>query len=413
MTTNHGKIDQYFSGFTADRMLDIFVGIKKAMDFFCTAPGGSLFELVASQYGKLTDGNAATGLDYHDGANPCGDNAFVVYRSLKTTKVKVPYEVMFQFNRGNQQTPVQSGGYYFGAAPGNPGTCRTYDSSYAQLAVAAAACSNGTSPWAGTTAKNGTDTKGTPVWAAQGTIGVGNLIVLPRQNATGGEYVTNKEHMAEMILFNQGVPPTTGASRMHVLASDEGHLLIAIAGNDDAMYTSADTYGIASGMMFLGPVDDVHPAITPDVNLLMLARQANGNSNPYGLWASDHISSTIRNDWLNGGCAHPDSSRGTVSFYNYIPNFGASPNTLLPTDTCDARECEIILYDPVLNPVVNGFYGQCTWIKTVYNLLSESQNAAKTITILGRTDAKMTYKNAVPWDGATPVGGTVRAGVEF
>ena len=94
--TNHGSIDHFITGTTGERLLDCFVAIKKAMDHLCTVGGGSLFEAVASNYGLQTSGSLATGFGYHDEANPCGDNAFIVYRSL----VHADYYVMFQIQRG-------------------------------------------------------------------------------------------------------------------------------------------------------------------------------------------------------------------------------------------------------------------------------------------------------------------------
>ena len=418
--TNHGSIDHYITGMGAERLLDCFVAIKKAMDFFCTGPGGSLYTRVASNYGTMVDGvTPATGFDYHDEANPCGDNAFVVYKSLKLAN----YYVMFQANRG-----VYGGApslpTTYGSAPGDPsvtfGNASGYwEQRYGRITVAMAAIYNAggpVNPWKGTTNNNGTDTKGAtphtgPVWGAS----VGNLLAFPRENSQGGFYATNKEYCAPIAIFTDNVA-SPGASRVHVVASDAGHLFIAIDGSLTGSYMGADTNQIYNGMMLVGPVDEVHPAITPQVNLMMLTRIGNGNNGTYTLVGDDYIPN---NYWLDGasyrsgGVAHPTASKGTMSFYNYLPKANVSPNGLLPADTYDDREWSIRIYDTLTGTLIDGFYGNMTWLRCAQNVLSEGQNATKTMTAFGRGDTRYTWKNAVPWDGVTVVGGFVRTGVQF
>lgn len=117
--------------------------------------------LHASNYG-----NGGTGFDFHDGANPSGENAWAVFEFLASasTKRTTDYYVLIQW----ADTTA------FGNSPGNPGQIDRASTDGVGICVAYR--EGGGSPWGGGTAAAGADAKSTPVWTGTG------LRVLKRTN---------------------------------------------------------------------------------------------------------------------------------------------------------------------------------------------------------------------------------------
>jgi hypothetical protein len=207
-----------------------------------------------------------------------------------------------------------------------------------------------------------------------------------------------------------------GNSRVHVVASDAGHLWIGIDGNADLSVGGPGLAWLHAGQMLIGPVDDVHPNITPQVNLMMLTRVADGANGGQCLVDNDKITNmgtAETSSWRSGGVAHPTASKGVMSFYAYLPNMGGQPNGLLATDTYDNREWSVVIDDSKAGPCTGGYLGNCTWMGLLYGVLSGQQNADKTRTAFGWSTTRYSWKNSIPWDGVTVPGGFSRDGVQF
>lgn len=152
---------------------------KTLYDFLQQGVTAGYGQLVALQYGL-----SGTGTDFHDGANPFGENAFAVFKWLASASAYRSRDFYIMIQWADSST--------FGSAPGDPGYNRGSDG----VAIIIAYCDDGSSPWNGTTNADGTDTKGTPVWYNA----TSPARVLDRQSSapnggTVGTYATDKESM--------------------------------------------------------------------------------------------------------------------------------------------------------------------------------------------------------------------------
>ena len=145
------------------------------VNFFRHCETNGLCTVVASQYGS-----GGTGEDFHDQANPAGENAFT-YAEWDAGTLR--FGVLVQWADASN----------FGSSPGNPALLS--DTTFDGVGLQMAFREDGTSPWSGTTNDNGADSKGTPVW----TPGTSTVHVFPRSNNPGppiGDHNTHKENMA-------------------------------------------------------------------------------------------------------------------------------------------------------------------------------------------------------------------------
>lgn len=128
-----------------------------------SAPG---WQRIASYYGS-----AGTGLDATGGANPSGEEAFVVYRNVSGSQ---PYDVAIKWSWSNFYA---AGAFEAGISNWGVGITVAFHSS--------------SQAWNGTTANNGTDSfpSGQP-WKS-------GSVIFPRQNAFGGVHATegDREYM--------------------------------------------------------------------------------------------------------------------------------------------------------------------------------------------------------------------------
>jgi hypothetical protein len=203
------QLDMYFGDgttFSVDVNRDHYVSLE-AFIRFCVASG--LCSMVASNNGS----GAASGqgnIDYHDGANPAGENAWNL--SVWDQGAGQPFYILIQWADADT----------FGAAPGNPGLLRS-GSGTDGIGIAMAVRDGGGNPWNGTSNDDGSDTKGATVWTGA------DVRVFPRSNATGGNDVTNKENMAEFIDFDASSPQ----GRSHFCADENCLYLVSDDGADN------------------------------------------------------------------------------------------------------------------------------------------------------------------------------------
>jgi hypothetical protein len=178
-----------------------------AFQFLSGACGQAIgVELVAYQ-----TGSGGTGMNYveYNSAHP-GPNAFAVFKFASASN---PFYVLLQSNEY---------GSTFGAAPGNPGFVRT-DANRPNFAFSVAAMEDGSSPWRGTTLKNGNDRKGSPVWHTQS-------YCFPRSNSAGGANAAVRDSMMtskpEHFYPTEGINWYLAGASFHFLA-DENNFLFA------------------------------------------------------------------------------------------------------------------------------------------------------------------------------------------
>jgi hypothetical protein len=178
---------------------------------------------IALQYGS-----GGTGTDFHDGANPFGENAFAVY--TWGSGAGTARDIMIQWASASA----------FGASPGNPGAVNggTGDG----VGIVMATREDGTSPWAGGTADDGSDTKAATVWTAGGSA----LHVIDLANTTGGTYATNHENCLRVT------NDTPVNMRMHVVG-DADNIAVLSSESDDGNYSclTLGRYSVRPG--FSGP----------------------------------------------------------------------------------------------------------------------------------------------------------------
>lgn len=158
---------------------EAFVTIYKAMEVLKAA---GYVNRISLYYG---DGGA-TGMNYWDEANPCGDNSFAVYQFPPYGTRTWSWYFLMQWSNGADFGTIGSG---------SPGLIRaSAGTTGLNLGFQAASAITGggadTSPWAGTVLNNGADSKATPVWASAG----GSVWVYPRSNNTGGTHSVNKQN---------------------------------------------------------------------------------------------------------------------------------------------------------------------------------------------------------------------------
>lgn len=191
----------------------------------CASNG--LCTIVASQWN-------GSGENFHDEANPLGENAFIYAEFDVGVKL---FGILIQWADSDN----------FGTAPGNPGLLQG-SASNDGVGIQFAIREDGTSPWAGTTGDTGANTKGTPVWTPGGSV----VHVFPRSNNPGpplGSHNTNKENMCLV-----GQDDTTGFNRAHWVANEDG-IFQAFSLQDDGAYVGmyVGRYGVRTGLTLSNP----------------------------------------------------------------------------------------------------------------------------------------------------------------
>jgi len=257
-----------------------FVSLYKA--FVQLANGGAgPVAIHASYYGNsavtagyTNPGAVGTGMDYWDGAAPCGEGAFFVVRWKRTgeggtaTTRTHSYYMLFQWTRAAAGVPGGGGSGYTLPAKALPLRWARWEiigsgddvSAFSLVGCTMAMGDNGAgtdlSPWAGSTNADGTDHKGSvadgahPVWE-----NAGNVVVFPRCNGPLGECKTNRH--ALVPLYAKPHAQTGGAKlpvRMEVRFDDD-HCLILNDSADSGAFWSAlfGPYTPARGLTIAAP----------------------------------------------------------------------------------------------------------------------------------------------------------------
>lgn len=320
----------------------------------CASNG--LCTIVASQWN-------GSGEDFHDEANPLGENAFIYAEFDVGVKL---FGILVQW----------VGSVNFGTAPGNPGLLQ--GSSWNRgVGIQFAIREDGTSPWAGTTGDTGANTKGATVWTPGGSV----VHVFPRSNNPGppiGDHDTNKENMCSVG------DDTSGFNRVHWVANEDG-IFHAFSLQDNGNYAGmyVGRYGVRTGLTLSNPYCMIwrsSPSFWPT-----------GASSQYG--------GTTGNSWLNGGIIANDAdgvmdaSVGTVDSGQQEVTF--SPNNLISPPEFEGGDISVFQRETTTG--LAGFM-PVELVAQFYGTSNQQTNAVADRAYIGETSAS-SRKWGISWDG--------------
>lgn len=155
-----------------------FINFFRFLSGTC-APMG--VRLRANHTGSVANG----GMNYYiDSFKPHGENAWALF---EFTQASPPFWLYIWYTH----TFFASSS----AGPANPAMAEGVNNNVRGLFMATAVREDGLSPWNGTTASNGQDTKGNPVWIS----GSSSLCVFPRSNNPGGAQAVSRENCASFF----------------------------------------------------------------------------------------------------------------------------------------------------------------------------------------------------------------------
>lgn len=350
-----GVVDCYHTVNAANGNKNTFVNLYTFMQRHVTVGNATLH---ASNYG-----NGASGFDYHDGANPAGENAWAVFKflasasSIRTTD----FYVLIQWATNSS----------FGASPGNPGSIENATGDGVGIIMAYRE-DNG-DPWNGTTNANGADTKGTPVWTGTG------LHVLTKYNETGARS-TNKEDLVQ--LWDLGAASST---RVHMCGDADGMWFAY----DGAFGSTADDD--IESLTYLG-------VYTPRSDLTV--------PNPYII--AGNMLNVLNGSFLDAtpddnGHMGIDQSRGAVGFR--VIRLGFISSIEQPEDLSNGLEfVDLPLYivrKQSEDAVEYGLLGHFPTdiVRLAYGPANGSANAAFTRAFLGNSATAFDHKFSLAWGG--------------
>ena len=372
--------------------LDLFISIYNYLISAQAIAKG--ITLIASCKGA---GSSGTGFDYYGTANAVGTNTWAVFLFGNAT---VPFYVLLQTTTYNVTV---------GTSPGAPGAAY-----YNGLCIQVVLRPDGSSPWAGTTSANGSDTKGTPVWTANSS----GLCVFPRQNSYGGSYSTNKQYL-------QSLTTSTSASgyRSHFVI-DENTIWFSCDSFASAVGTFHSNFYFGKYTPFTLGFDSQHSLATATVPYVMLGDAFNNTSNILNLGGSPLYGPlTTPTISYNGGVVNPVSPvSGTIGFYGDTlygvwvqqvlnPNTGYAGGTQYdpwPIALYAGESMNVLDYD---KPGPSGFIGEITNYNYVPNVACGDTTPDLKFVFLGTTTLATT-KLLFPWDGATTPAFGVTTGVK-
>jgi len=326
---------------------------------------------VALQYGA-----SGTGTDWMDGANPFGENAFVVYKLLASAS---DLYVMFQWAYTDS----------WGASPGNPAKFNNSTSGDG-VAIQMAFREDGGSPWAGTTNNDGSDTKAATVWTAGGsTLHVLDRCCSDTAMGSAGACVTNKENMLMVNTLNY-----------------DHNRVTCIGDADFFVIFSSETSSLGSPsnyFMTFGGVYTPRNEMTITNPYLLCAQKT---SAVVGLTTAGSAVGTYNSSsYYEGGLLSNIPANKVQTFtmlgFGELHNLTWQPNMQVSGGEFDRLPIVIIASEGS----DTGLIGQVPTdrLSLVYGLPMETTNAAKTIAFFGTTDIDG-QQFAIPWDGGDAPG---------
>jgi hypothetical protein len=352
----------------------------------CGSAGYS--ELVANNYGT-----GGTGMDPADGAAPCGDNAWAVFRWLSGSSSRRAYDlyVMIQAYMTEQT--------FGGASSGSIGwpAVLSGQAGYGSIGIQCAWTLDGTDPWRGTRQKNGLDDKGIPIWNTGST-----TYVLPCPNNADGLYYASRNYYARTVTA------VAGQNYVYNFVANEDFICIlnSYAGNVDP-----------ERFMFISTVD-VIPALSGALSASMPICMHNLASNyaaqyfgfPTTAVANvygDSYASTY-SDIYDGGTFTNSNTFHQPSRVTYIYNSTAlHENNLLYNGTSPSGSIDVYPYYVYSYTDVHGLLGT---VSEIYLCNSSSpKNILLTGSLNGNQYAVFRTKPSItcacwvlPWSGSAP-----------
>lgn len=340
---------------------------------------------------SLQWGDGGSGMDYHDGANPCGTNSFFVFKMNQAGSGRTyiePY-VTFQYTDTSNFGQVGTAGYpgWINGTIGTSGANIGFQVAWAFEADGTTAAN----PWAGGTAKAGADAKAIPIWAAPGG---GTVHVFPRPNNHGAPYSVWKDYYASLFY----VAATAQTWRVH-MGADRDFFFWCADGADSNEYERNGFFGQFSP----------HAGITWNHPFVCYADQADLPPTPnfnYGFTTGtgDNHGAVMLPD-VNDGLRAPIRFQQLANFYDTAIH----PNTVV--NEFDEMPLTISCHEA-------GYEGLCGQIGGVifemYDIAVHDTSVGLDRMVVSDTLALAASKLSMPWDGVTiPKSGTTRAGVDF
>jgi hypothetical protein len=349
-------------------------------------------------------GSNGTGFGYWDTPTSASDNAWACFRFNSASS---PFYALIQYTEGST----------FGSAPGSPGLADGVNTNW-RIAVSFAFCSGGNVAWNGTTASNGRDTKGTPVWTSASA----PLFVFPRSNNPTGSHNNSKENMMTFLrstnyskvdFFNMTTEGGTGAVT-HFFADENNVLLMGDAG-------ALGNYSVVYFGKYMPRSD-----ITPDYPYVSLGWYTDSiDRNPF-TYNVDHgnTAGTNTSTAFQGGIVHPSSSFGvrtTKALLNSLfmqSRYHPNKSIVTASNRYDLHKPQLVIYE---DPIHYGYLGLINFFRMGWSIptaavSSSGDYAAFNIHLAFTMNRPWNtyHKIIVPWTGSVqPYSLTSRLGVQF
>jgi len=385
---------------------------KLAYDYFTSHPNYTLIALnYGSTAGPATTG-AGTGTGFFDAPASFGYHAFFVVRSNATTTR--PYDVYHLFQWSGS---VNQGGGTFGSSPGNPGLVNgstspvngnaTYMGYAAAIGVGGTGGSvnspNNGNPWKGTSAANGSDTKGASVWGVPPGGGTG-VIIFPRSNSNFGSHRQLTQNMGGIIGAFQGTDPSI---RLNFIGDDDSFAIMLdneTGGSQtlcySGIYTARNNLTVPYPYCVIGTYFGLPWSISSTTSTSIFGDLAGTNSNQGGIVSP--LSATV----------------GPLIMDQYAlvtQNSDFWPNRTFSQPTFDEHDIPVAIYDFGGPSPTAGLVGQIDFLRLMYNVQTNGMKSDFSRIFLGST-TMADRKYSIPWDNqfnTVPRSGLTRNGVTF
>lgn len=374
-----GQIDIYAAQATwQERVNHIFTQMYTRL---YTASVTGLLELIALQFGNGGSGTASSPV--------FGPRAFAVFRWKKSGEVGITttrdhsFYLLIQYSSDGSIDGAEGPG----AISNNtgPNTCL--------LGIAAAigdSAGSDASPWGGSTNADGTDTKGSPVWAGPAS----DLYAYPRVNAGDGA-AANKRDMVALI--NHGGGAGTPSSRAHMVF-DEDNI---------SFFSSPDDSGVYDMVSFVRSSPRAALASTLPVPPMSMIRHVATGAFAAAIYPP---TSSQFDGSYNGGTL---GRTGTLTFDTVCMQLSVGP--FLDTNWGPNKQFEPNVYEEApIEYAVNDLDGRNgrmgnlgTFLRICTNVATHSTNAARDRAVLAPTSGATDWRWVVAWDGATDPGVSV------
>lgn len=370
---------------------------------FCSNSIGT--QIVAWQKGNNTSytGGGTVGDNRFDQPNYFGSNSFFVVRFSSASN---PFEVLFQLRTLGYNGNSTNAAFNFGASPGNPGLLEgsvfqattnpgnQFGDSLREdgiIGFAVAMRTDGTRSWNGTTASNGADTKGTPVWLTSSNSGT---FLFPRNNNVigAGVYGTNRENC---MMLGTAVGGTnnvqTAPVRWHMYADENTFWIISDVSDDSTTQRFA----------YIGPYTplssaNVCPPFLVCTDTLNAANQMISSARVYGFPIQGPTDNVNLN---NGGVAHPSNvASGSMTLVFGSNNYLTIPSNVFggPSKIYNYKYT-VCVNDSAQAPGTSA-YGICgTMEKFFFTVGPGNNDVSGSFAAFGGVTTALTHKIVLPW----------------